>query len=132
MQISLAALKAAEPALVKILSFDSLDVKTSYWLGRLVKTLTSELSHYRNEEMKLWNKFGTEDEQEKGKINVPLENQVEFFKATDELGRVEVELKFEPIGLDKLEGCKLSAFEMASVDAFIVAPDAETEKTAHA
>ena len=69
--------------------------------------------------MKLWKKFGTEDDTEKGKYNVPLENQVEFFKEMDALGRIEVDLLFNPIALEKLEGNKLSGFDMASLDPFI-------------
>lgn len=116
MKISLGALSAATPSLKKLLNSD-LPIAVAFSLSKLVKTIESEMTTHEEQRQALVKKFGTEDGE--GNIAVKPESYTDFFAAIGELNAVEVELNFTPVSVQKLEGVKLSAVDLAVLEAFV-------------
>lgn len=114
--MTLGQLVFARSALTKLLNAD-LDCKLSWRLRKLVGAVDAELQHHEQERIRLVVKYGATDD--KGNTNVKPDQFKEFAMELGELNNINVEFQFEPIPLANLEGVKMSAAEMASIEQFI-------------
>lgn len=75
-----------------------LNIKASYKLARIKKTIQSFIDTIQQEQMKLYQKYG---EQEEDKIRVPAEKLKEFTEEFEELMKINNNIEIEPIGIDE-------------------------------
>jgi hypothetical protein len=115
MNVTLAQLVTAIPAIDKLAGTD-LPVKTSYRIGRLIKSINSELAVYNTERTRLIKKYGTQ--QDNGDWSVG-ENNAEFMSEMTTLTEIEVELKHDPISIETLGDIELSPMDMVNLEPFI-------------
>jgi hypothetical protein len=118
--VTLGQLFVAAPALRKLLNAD-LPIATSYKLGKLFHQVESELKHYDQERDKLIAKHGTPVADQPGQFTFDPDAALAFNQEIATLNAIPVELSFEPVSIEKLGDIKMTAVEMASLDAFVVA-----------
>lgn len=75
-----------------------LNIKVSYKLTRIKKVIQSFVDTIQQEQMKLYQKYG---EQEEDRIRVPAEKLKEFTEEFEELMKINNSIEIEPIGIDE-------------------------------
>ena len=97
------------------LAGQTLPVKQSYRLAKLVKAVNDELSVYEGERIKLCEKYGTLDK-DNGVYKFEGENREKFNADINVLLSQEVELDVKPIDISNLE---LSAQDIINIEPLI-------------
>ena len=98
----------------------TLPVKTSYWVGKRLKAVESELRDYDRHHNELVKQYGAPVEGQPGRLQVKPECMEEFIKLVTELQEIAVELPFEPFSISDLENAKLSVRDTVLLDKFLV------------
>lgn len=118
MQLKLKQIIESVDSLSKLLNKE-LPVKTAYRLGRLTKTIQSELEQFNLTRNNLIKKYGKEKD---GQYQIDPEDKPtlnKFNNEIDDLLSVEVEIDaYEPISIDELGDIKLSAIDMNNLSIF--------------
>lgn len=91
----------------------TLPVKQSYRLAKLIKAINGEISVYEGERIKLCEKYGTINKDEK---KYDIHDMEGFTRDSEELLNQEVELEAKPIDISGLE---LSAQDIIKIEPFI-------------
>jgi single-stranded DNA-specific DHH superfamily exonuclease len=118
MKIKLAELKNAEPALRKLLTCESLNVRTAYRLGRVVNKIDGELKQLENTRVRLVNKYGKKDKS--GTITVQKNNIDKFTQDMEKLLSMDINIDIEPIPLAELpDNTGLSPVDLSTLEQFI-------------
>ena len=134
MKIKLLELKGIETGLQKLIDKE-LNIRVAYRIGKLLKVVTDETASLEDSRNKLIQKYGetieaTDASQVEGqppfpqgqqRIQVKPENQQKFYNELSELLQEEVEISFEQISLNDLEGVILSPKDMFLLDPVIKA-----------
>lgn len=102
-----------------------IEFKQAYWLGRATDQLQNELRAFEKARFKLIEKYGKKDKdgeliEKDGKYNITDTDA--FQKDFDEIANIEIEIKYEPISVDKFEGTKISAEVLLGLGKLIAAP----------
>lgn len=118
MKVKLEKIVNGKQSLVNLLN-QSLPVKTSYRLGKLVSKVERELKDFEAKRLELVKKHGDPVEGDSNKIQVREGNLEEFTKELNELLDVDVDLNFEPVSLDQLADAKLSAVDLNALSDFV-------------
>ncbi|MCK5763630.1 MAG: hypothetical protein KAH05_05880 [Clostridiales bacterium] len=126
MKITLAEIKSLEDSLSKIFEKD-VDIKVAYRLSSVLKRLSEEMEKLEESRIKLIKKYGTEDEETKSMTVLPEQSQI-FIETFNDLMQLEIELDFEPILLDDLDGIKLSAKDILGLSSFLIKCEDTVEK----
>lgn len=110
--------KAAERAIKKLstISFGT-DIKTAYWISRIVKKFTSVLKDIENGRIKLITELGVKDE--KG-TSVPPENIEKFQKNWEDFLSTEIEFDIPLISLSALEKINPTPEDLLVLEKFTV------------
>lgn len=95
----------------------TLPVKQSFRLAKLIKAVNSEMSIYDGERIKLCEKYGTLNEEQK---QYDIKDKESFVRESTELLNQEVELDVKPIDITELE---LSAQDILNIEPFIEVTD---------
>lgn len=91
----------------------TLPVKQSYRLAKLIKAINGEMSVYEGERIKLCEKYGTLNKEEKKYDIYDIEG---FNRDSEELLNQEIELEAKPIDISGLE---LTAQDIIKIEPFI-------------
>ena len=117
MKLSIAQIKNAEPVVAKLLNVE-LPIKVSYRFTRIAKAFADELKYYEESRMKLFDKYG--EDQEDGNRKIKSENEKQFFADLSSLLNEEVDFKFDhKINIDLLDGVKLTPIELSSLEPWL-------------
>lgn len=103
-----------------------LPIKPAYWLGKLGKAIQKELAEYEENRIKLVNKYGLRDAEEKLVVEggqYQFADKDAFGVAVTELANTEIEVDFNPLTLDQMGDIKISPVTMMRLDRFIVMPE---------
>ncbi|MGN0548944.1 MAG: hypothetical protein ACI4IM_05050 [Acutalibacteraceae bacterium] len=92
----------------------TLPVKQSYRLAKLIKAINGEMSVYEGERIKLCEKYGTVNKDEK---KYDIHDMESFTRDTEELLNQEIELEAKPVDISGLE---LSAQDIIKIEPFII------------
>ncbi len=120
MKFKLAELKPFSEGLTEILEIE-LPIKPSYWLGKLLRQVESELKAFEDARVKLIVKHSTEKD-DKGNPKVDettnryMVDEEAFGKEFMELCEEEVDIEFKPIKLEALGDVKLKPITMAKLE----------------
>lgn len=95
------------------LAEQSLPVKHSYCLAKLIKAVNNEMSLYDNERIKLCEKYGTLNQEQR---QYDINDKESFVRESTELLGQEVELDVKPIDITELE---LSAQDILNIEPFV-------------
>lgn len=95
----------------------TLPVKQSYRLAKLIKAVNNEMSVYDGERIKLCEKYGTLNQEQK---QYDINDKESFVKESTELLNQEVELDVKPIDITELE---LSAQDILNIEPFVEVVD---------
>lgn len=91
----------------------TLPVKQSYRLAKLIKAINGEMSVYEGERIKLCEKYGTLNKDEK---KYDIHDMEGFNRDSEELLNQEIELEAKPIDISGLE---LTAQDIIKIEPFI-------------
>jgi hypothetical protein len=83
-----------------------LPIKMSYWLGRNIQRLSSEIKDIDKKRVELVKKYGVENEQHQ--FNVTPENKDKFVKEFEELLSEEVEIDIKQYTIEEFGNAQLS------------------------
>lgn len=106
----------AGPALGKILNSVT-DAKTSYWLGKTLNKLLSEIRDIEKARIKLVEKYGKKDID--GSTKVTKENTEAFKKEYESFLEDEITIDMPKLKLEYLKDAKLSPVDMMALDKII-------------
>lgn len=120
-KMKLGELVNARDTLTKV-SATKLPVKSSYWIARKLKTLSSELGTFDEKRNELIRELGAPDEKNPNSVVVKPENIQEYFKRLTEVLDIEVALEMVPFRLADLEGCELTPLEVSTLGGLIEEP----------
>lgn len=95
----------------------TLPVKQSYRLAKLIKAVNDEMSVYDSERIKLCEKYGTLNQEQK---QYDINDKESFVRESTELLNQEVELDVKPIDITELE---LSAQDILNIEPFVEVVD---------
>lgn len=95
----------------------TLPVKQSYKLAKLIKAVDAEISVYDSERIKLCERYGTLN---KEKNNYEINDRDSFNEEIKELQSQEVELDIKPV---EIGGLELSAQDIINIEPFIEVVD---------
>jgi hypothetical protein len=115
MKLTLGSIKAAQPALTKLLNAD-LPIATAFKLSKLVKAVENELTSYESQRVKLIEKLG---EAEGDTTKVKQENLPAFVEEMTKLHDIECELPGDPIPVADLGDLNISAVDVALLNGVI-------------
>ncbi len=106
---------------------EDISIKTSYKITKLYKILLQEAEQYRESNMKILNKYGEKDTNDKLKINedgnifIITERLSEFNEEMNELNNIEVDIEFDPIKLDDFGNINIPPKYLINlIDKFII------------
>jgi len=117
MKLSLAQIKNAEPVVAKLLNVE-LPIKVSYRFTRIAKAFAEEIKYFEDSRMKLFDKYGVD--QEDGTRKIKDEYQQQFFADLTSLLNEEVDFKFDhKIDINLLEDVKLTPIELSSLEPWL-------------
>ena len=118
MKLQLGELRLIMDGLPKVIQ-EKLPVKTSYWLQRALRDISKEFMTFEQTRQKLINEHGKRYEKDKkdkkgqviekkGELIIKgnqfiMKDQKAFDKDYEELAEQEIEIKFEPIPIEKFE-----------------------------
>ena len=114
MTITLGEILTAKAPLTKIMN-QSLPIKASYRLSKLIDEINKEYDRINEMQKKTMLKYGSQKED---MIEVDKDKAEDFRKEFREFLEEEIELPFDPIGIELLEEAKLSAMEMRALSSF--------------
>lgn len=125
MLIKLGEVKKIAKGLNDILGKE-IPIKPAYWLGKLAKTIETEVKAFENARLKLVQKYGAKDSA--GKLVVEKDKYVftdadAFNTEFEELADTDIEIDFKPIPLSSLAGINISPVVMMMLENFIVDDD---------
>jgi len=106
----------AGPALGKILNSVT-DAKTSYWLGKTLNKLLSEIRDIEKARIKLVEKYGKKEND--GSIKVIEDNIDDFKKEYEAFLEDEITIDMPKLKLEYLKDAKLSPVDMMALDKII-------------
>lgn len=112
MNIKLIQILSARDTLSR-LGEQTLPVKQSYRLAKLIKAINSEMGVYEGERIKLCEKYGTLSED---KTKYDIHDTEGFNSDSEELLNQEIELEAKPIDINGLE---LTAQDIIKIEPFI-------------
>ena len=112
MNIKLIQILTARDTLSR-LAEQALPVKQSYRLAKLIKAINGEMSVYEGERIKLCEKYGTINKDEK---KYDIHDMEGFTRDSEELLNQEIELEAKPIDISGLE---LTAQDIIKIEPFI-------------
>jgi len=115
-KVTLLEIKSAEQAMQKITSTPS-DLKSAYWVSRLVKRLDSAVNDLEKGRVKLIDKYGKKDD--KGGAQVPPESLTSFNEEYMKLLQTEVEIDMPVIKFDYIKNLKFSADDILVLEKFV-------------
>ena len=117
MKIAIGKFRVAQDALSKLLTAE-LPVKIAFRLSRLYKVAQENLTAVEEQRVKLVSKYGKKvgDSED---MEVLPENLEKFQEELLSLLEEEIEVDYEPVGLDDLGDIKLTAVEMAALEPFL-------------
>lgn len=116
MRVTIETLYGMQQSLGKLLVQD-LPASSAFRLGRVAKTIHTELESFEENRIKLVQKYG--EKSEDGSVRVTPGNLTKFSDELKGLMSVEVTLDFDPIPFADLQGTKLSALDMNHLEMFI-------------
>lgn len=117
MKLTIAQIKNAEPVVAKLLNVE-LPIKVSYRFTRIVKAFAEELKYFEDSRMKLFDKYG--EDQEDGTRKIKDEYQQQFFADLTSILNEEVDFKFDhKIDINLLEDVKLTPIELSSLEPWL-------------
>jgi hypothetical protein len=117
-KVTLGEIKQIEEILSKLVN-ESLPVKISYKLSKIIPLLNAELERFEKFRVERISKYGEADEE--GNTKVLPENVEVFVNEMNELMAESIDLDFDPISIDTLpDDTKLSAVEIHSLAKFLV------------
>lgn len=117
MTITLGEIFTAKAPITKLMN-QSLPLKASYRLSKMVDKLNEEYNRINDFQKKTMLKYGSEKD---GIIQVDEDKAEDYRKEFEELLEEEIELPFDPIGIELLgTEAKLSAMEMRALNPFFV------------
>lgn len=112
MNVKLIQILSARETLSR-LGEQTLPVKQSYRLAKLIKAINGEMSVYEGERIKLCEKYGTVNKDEK---KYDIHDMEGFKRDSEELLNQEIELEAKPIDISGLE---LTAQDIIKIEPFI-------------
>jgi single-stranded DNA-specific DHH superfamily exonuclease len=95
---------------LKGLQQETMPVKVSYRIKRLIDKLSPILKTYEEKRNDLVKEFGEENEDKS--FQVKKENLDEFYKKLNEVLEIEEEVEFEPINIEELGDTKLKPVQI--------------------
>ena len=104
MKLQLGETRAMVEALQMVMN-EVLPVKTAYWLKRAMQQIQPEFEAFEEARKSLVNNYATRDENDMLAIdgdNYVIEDMEGFQKEYEELASTEIEIKYEPLGIDDL------------------------------
>lgn len=113
---TLLEIRSAEGAMRKISTMVT-DIKSAYWLSRLIKKLDSEVADFEKMRMKLIEQYGKKDE--KGGVQVTPENLPVFNEEFVKLLGIEVEIDMPLIKFELIKNLKLTADDVLALEKFV-------------
>ena len=123
-KVSIKDLIGSTEALQKLASME-LKAKTSWQIGRILKSADTEIQSFNETRMNLIKKYGEKDENgelmtdDKGNCRILEEGVKEFTSELNDLITQEVELNANKVAVEDLDGKEFTPAEMAQLEMFI-------------
>lgn len=123
-KIKLSALLDSTAILQKLVNTD-LKAKLAWQVARLIKAVDKEIADFNDARMKLIQKYGEKDENDKlitdesGNCKIPDNFISQFSAELNELINTEVEISGNKIRIDELENVNFTPGEINNLEAFI-------------
>ena len=123
-KVSIKDLVGSTEALQKLASME-LKAKTSWQIGRILKSADAEIQSFNEARMNLIRKYGEKDENgelitdDKGNCKILEEGVKEFASELNDLIEQEVELNANKVAVEDLDGKEFTPSEMAQLEMFI-------------
>ena len=113
-----------------ILMAEKLPIKVSYWLKRALVDLSKEFAPFEESRQDLIKKYAEKDEAgelivEDGQYVIP--DMEAFNREYAELAEQEIEIKYEPLGIDQFEDAKISGVDLMKLGRLIKDEEEEPE-----
>lgn len=103
-------------SLEKLVSLD-VPIKTAFKIGNSIKNFNNEYAAFEDSKMKLFKKYGEENED--GNLKIKEENIEKFKKELEDLMDIEINIKVPKVTLKELGDIKISAGDIANLDILI-------------
>jgi hypothetical protein len=95
---------------------ESLPIKLSYRLSKLIKRINDELKLFDENRSKIFNRYKDSEG-----TRIPDENIIEFNRTMSELVDIEINIDLNPLDLtDLVDKLNLSAFDLINLDGFVI------------
>ncbi len=119
MKVKLGEITMMQQGLMVLVN-QSLPIKLSYKLGKILRQVDNEVQEIENSRIELVKKYGTPDDETKT-IKVLDKDQEKFMEEYGDLLNVEVELDIIPIHIDELpDDIKITPQQLIYLDRFII------------
>ena len=121
MKLKLSDISLMSPALTNLIKQEDvkLPVRTSFKLSKIIKTLSNELSSVEETKIKLFKKYGSQNEDGQLQILPETEEHENFIRELGELMSEEVDLDIKPISIDDLGDINISVKDMLALSHII-------------
>jgi hypothetical protein len=122
MKLVLKDIYYSQESLGRLVSEKGLAIKTAYWLGKLAKKFSGEITEIEKRRQELVKKYGVEGENKE--IRVPEDKMAEFRGEFEDLLNTEIDFDVKKFTLQELEGAKgLSAKDLMVISYLIEEED---------
>jgi len=101
------------PVMNKVLE-TSVSASLAYHLTKLLKTLNEEMKTIEEQRIKLVEKYGEKNDKEESLV-VSEENKAKFMSEFSDLLNSEIELSWEQLSVEKMEGLQLTVNDMSRI-----------------
>ena len=115
---------------LRVLMNQPLPIKVSYWLKRALVDLMKEFAPFEESRVELIKKYAEKDEagewvEKEGQYVIP--DREAFDEEYAELAEQEIEIKYEPLGIDRFEDAKISGVDLMKLGRLIKDDEEEPE-----